>query len=98
MAEAGLAMGVVRTMSELAQTDWAKDRHVIIDADDRYGSSFRVPNSPWVFSGSDTSTQGIPKFRGEDNERVLTAFAQLTPNEVQTLTEKGVLSIRMPKK
>lgn len=98
MAEAGLAMGVVRTMSELAETDWARDRHVIVDVDDRYGSTFRVPNSPWVFSGSDTSTQGIPKFRGEDNEAVLTKFAHLTPEEVQALTDKGVLSIRLPKK
>ena len=31
MAEAGLAMGVVRTMTELADTEWAEDRNVIID-------------------------------------------------------------------
>lgn len=97
MAEAGLAMGVVRTMDELANTDWAKDRHVIVDADDRSGSSFRVPNSPWMFSGSDTGTRGIPKFRGEDNEAVLSRFAGLTHEEVERLTEAGVLSIRLPR-
>ena len=98
MAEAGLAMGVVRTMSELADTEWAEDRNVIIDADDRYGSTFRVPNAPWVFSGSDVSTRGIPKFRGEDNAEVLQQLAGLTPEEVEQLTAIGVLSIRLPKK
>jgi crotonobetainyl-CoA:carnitine CoA-transferase CaiB-like acyl-CoA transferase len=98
MAEAGLAMGVVRTMSELAETDWAEDRNVIIDADDRYGSTFRVPNAPWVFSGSDVSTRGVPKFRGEDNAEVLQQLAGITPEEVEQLTANGVLSIRLPKK
>ena len=98
MAQAGLAMGVVRTMSELADTDWAEDRNVIIDADDRYGSTFRVPNAPWVFSGSDVSTRGIPKFRGEDNAEVLQQLAGVSPEEVEQLTASGVLSIRLPKK
>jgi len=98
MAEAGLAMGVVRTMSELADTEWAQDRNVIIDADDRYGSTFRVPNAPWVFSGSDVSTRGIPKFRGEDNAEVLQQLAGVSPEEVEQLTARGVLSIRLPKK
>lgn len=98
MAQAGLAMGVVRTMGELADTDWAEDRNVIIDADDRYGSTFRVPNAPWVFSGSDVSTRGIPKFRGEDNAEVLQQLAGISPEEVEQLTASGVLSIRLPKK
>jgi len=51
MAEAGLAMGVMRTMADIANTEWAEERHVLIEADDRSGSTFRVPNSPWVFSG-----------------------------------------------
>lgn len=97
MAEAGLAMGVMRTMPEIAASDWAADRNVIVNADDRSGSTFRVPNSPWVFSGSDTSTQGVPKFRGEDNEDVLTALAGLTSDQVKDLTERGVLSIRLPR-
>ena len=98
MAEAGLAMGVVRTMDELANTEWAKERNVIVNADDRSGSSFRVPNAPWMFSGSDTGIRGIPKFRGEDNEAVLSRFAGLSHEEVERLTAEGVLSIRLPKK
>jgi len=97
MAEAGLAMGVMRTMADIADTEWAEDRRVLIDADDRSGSTFRVPNSPWVFSGSDTTTQGIPKFRGEDNQQVLEEMCGLSADDVQQLTDAGVLSIRLPR-
>lgn len=96
MAEVGLAMGVVRSMKELADTEWAHARQVLIDVDDRSGSSFRVPNAPWVFSASTTSTVGGAKFRGEDNQEVLTQFADLSVADVERLTTDGVLSIRMP--
>ena len=96
MAEVGLAMGVVRSMKELADTEWAHAREVLIDVDDRSGSSFRVPNAPWVFSASTTSTVGGAKFRGEDNQEVLTQFADLSVVDVERLTADGVLSIRMP--
>ena len=97
-SDSGLAMGTVRTMEELAQTEWAAARHVLIDADDRSGDTFRVPNSPWVFSGSNTSTRGVPKFRGEDNAEVFTSILGLSAEEVAALTESGALSIRLPKK
>lgn len=97
MAEVGLAMGVVRTIGEIAETEWARERRVIVEVDDRSGSTFRVPNSPWVFSGSDTGTVGGTKFRGEDNEEVLTSLCGLDSGEVRRLTDEGVLSIRFPR-
>jgi crotonobetainyl-CoA:carnitine CoA-transferase CaiB-like acyl-CoA transferase len=96
-AEAGLAMGVLRKMTELAETDWAHDRNAIISIDDRSGGTFRIPNSPWQFSGADVSTQGIPKFRGEDNAEVLQRLLGISAEEVAALTESGALSIRLPK-
>lgn len=97
MAQSGLAMGVMRTMKEIAATEWAESRNVLIEVDDRSGDTFRVPNSPWVFSGSDTTTQGEAKFRGEDNEVVLGELAGVSPDEVQRLTDVGVLSQRVPR-
>ena len=97
-AGAGLAMGVLRTMDELVGTDWGRERHVVVEADDRSGGSFRVPNSPWVFSGSDTGTRGGPKFRGEDNARVLGELLGMPDEEVDALLGSGVLSQRLPKK
>ena len=96
-AEAGLAMGVLRKMTDLADTDWAHDRNAIISIDDRSGGTFRVPNAPWQFSGADVSTQGIPKFRGEDNAEVLQRLLGVSAEEVAALTESGALSIRLPK-
>lgn len=98
MAQSGLAMGVMRTMKELAATQWANERNVLIEVDDRSGATFRVPNSPWVFSASDTSTQGEAKFRGEDNEKVLGELAGLSASEVEQLTKLGVLSQRIPRR
>jgi len=96
-AEAGLAMGVLRKMTDLADTDWAHDRNAIISIDDRSGGTFRIPNSPWQFSGADVSTQGVPKFRGEDNAEVLQRLLGVSAEEVAALTESGALSIRLPK-
>lgn len=97
MAQSGLAMGVMRTMKEIADTEWAESRNVLIEVDDRSGSTFRVPNSPWVFSASDTTTLGGAKFRGEDNEIVLGELAGVSPDEVHRLTDAGVLSQRVPR-
>jgi len=96
-AEAGLAMGVLRKMTDLADTDWAHDRNAIISIDDRSGGTFRIPNSPWQFSSADVSTQGVPKFRGEDNAEVLQRLLGVSAEEVAALTESGALSIRLPK-
>jgi crotonobetainyl-CoA:carnitine CoA-transferase CaiB-like acyl-CoA transferase len=96
-AEAGLAMGVLRKMTDLADTDWAHDRNAIISIDDRSGGTFRIPNAPWQFSGADVSTQGVPKFRGEDNAEVLQRLLGVSAQEVAALTESGALSIRLPK-
>jgi len=94
--KAGLAMGNVRTMRELADTPWAHDRNVLINIDDRSGGTFRVSNSPWVFSGSDTTTRGLTKFRGEDNEDVLTRILEISAEEIRHLSEIGVLLARVP--
>ena len=96
-ARAGLAMGVLRTMDELATTDWAHDRRAVIRIDDRSGGTFRVPNSPWHFSGSDTGTRGEAKFRGEDNRSVLTELLGYSDDDVTRLTHDGVLSERLPR-
>ena len=98
VAQAGLAMGVLRTMDELASTEWAAQRQVVIDVDDRSGGTFRVPNSPWRFSGSDTGTRGDARFRGEDNGAVLADLLGYDAETVERLTHEGVLSERLPRK
>lgn len=95
---AGLAFGVVRTMPELIDTDWARERNVTVTVDDRNGGTFRIPNAPWVFSGSDTSVRGESKYRGEDNARVLQELLDMSSTEITRLTGEGVLSERLPRR
>lgn len=95
--DAGLAMGVVRTMDELAATEWAVESKAIVDIDDRAGGTLRIPNSPWRFSQADTSVRGVPKFRGEDNVAVLAELLGIDGDQVEALTQRGVLSRRLPR-
>lgn len=97
LSTAGLAMGVLRSIPEIAATDWAAERGVIVDVDDRAGGHIRIPNSPWRFSGSDTTLRGVPRFRGEDNAAVLREMLDMDDDEIRSLHEAGVLSIRLPR-
>lgn len=94
---AGLAFGVLRTMDELVGTDWARERGVTVEIDDRNGGSFRLPNSPWVFSGTDTTLRGTTKYRGEDNAAVLREMCGMSDADIERLAADGVLSSRLPR-
>ncbi len=98
LSDSGLAMGVLRTIPEMAGTDWAAERGVIAEVDDRSGGRIRIPDSPWRFSGSDTSLRGVPKFRGEDNTTVLRDMLGMDDDEIAALHASGVLSARPPRK
>ena len=71
LAEEGLAMGVLRTVREVADSEWARERDAIVDVPDRGGGRVRIPNSPWHFSEADVGVRGQPAYRGEHNREVL---------------------------
>lgn len=96
LAEHGLAAGRLRTVAELADTEWANARGVVVSVDDRAGGTIRLPNSPWVFSESDVSVRGVSRYRGEDNRRVFGDLLGLTDRELDTLEADGVLVSRVP--
>ncbi len=92
-----LAVGRVRQPGELTDTEWARERHVVVDVDDRGGGTIRVPNSPWRFSSSpDVGVSGIPKYRGEDNRSLLSELLGYDDARLDELEADGVLSSRMP--
>ncbi len=96
LADAGLAMGVVRTVREVAETGWAAEREAIIGVPDRRGGTIRLPNSPWRFSAASAHARGAPAYRGEHNREVLTELLGMDDQELDRLTEAGVLSSRVP--
>ena len=92
-----LAVGRVRQPGELTETEWARDRHAVVEVDDRGGGTIRVPNSPWRFSASpDVGVSGIPKYRGEDNRTVLAELLGYDDEQLDRLETSGVLSSRLP--
>ena len=94
--EARLPVGVVRSVRELVETDWAEERVAITEVDDRAGGTIRIPSSPWRFSDADAGVRRDPTWRGEHNREVLRE-AGLTDAEIEQLENDGVLSSRPPK-
>ena len=93
-----LATGRLRSVSELADTEWAREREAVVLVSDRGDGAVRIPNSPWHFSGSDTTTQGDAKYRGEDNHAIFSEIAGLSNEEITQLENDGVLLSRGPSK
>lgn len=92
-----LAMGVLRDVRQIADTDWARERGAIVEVPDRSGGTIAVPNSPWHFSSGTTGVGGEPRFRGEDNAEVCREILGLDDGEITALVEAGVLVSRLPR-
>jgi crotonobetainyl-CoA:carnitine CoA-transferase CaiB-like acyl-CoA transferase len=96
-AEFGLAVGVLRSAREICETEWARERDVIVSVSDRGGGTVRVPNAPWRFSDApEVGLHGVPKYRGEDNHAVFGELLGLTPEELTELDTARVFSSRVP--
>ena len=94
--EIGLVNGVVRTIAEAADTDWARDRGAVVEVDDRRGGVARIPQAPWRFSDAETGVRGVSAWRGEHNREVLAELLGLDPATIERLEADGVLSARAP--
>jgi crotonobetainyl-CoA:carnitine CoA-transferase CaiB-like acyl-CoA transferase len=91
-----LATGQVRTVRDICDSDWSAARHATVAISDRGGGTFRIPNSPWRFAGSDPGIVGSVRFRGEDNRAVLTELLGYDEATIDRLEADGVLSSRVP--
>lgn len=92
-----LAVGVLRSARDVADTDWARERDVIVEVSDRGTGTVRIPNAPWRFSDApEVGVRGEPRYRGEDNRSVLTELLGLDDAEIDRLETDGVLSGRGP--
>jgi CoA:oxalate CoA-transferase len=97
LATVRIPLGVVRSVAEVAETAWAKERGVFAEVSDRSGGTIRIPSSPWRFSDApDVGVAGDPAFRGEHNRAVFAELG-LADDELDRLEADGVLSSRPPK-
>jgi crotonobetainyl-CoA:carnitine CoA-transferase CaiB-like acyl-CoA transferase len=93
-----LAMGVVRSVVEVADTAWAHERGAIASVDDRGGGTIRIPEAPWRFSEGSARVRAAPAYRGEHNREVLTERLGLDGAAIDQLEADGVLSSRVPRR
>ena len=96
LAKNQLACGRLRSVRELAETDWAEARGAIVNIDNRGTGTLRIPNSPWHFSGSDTSTRGVAQYRGEDNRDVFSNIVGLDDKTIANYERENILLSRGP--
>ena len=94
---AGIVNGVVRSIGDVADTQWARERGAIAEVDDRRGGTVRIPQAPWRFSDAETGVRGVPAWRGEHNREVLQEFLGLNEDALEQLKANGTLSEREPK-
>ena len=95
VSEAGLAVGTIRTVSEIAESEWSTERGAIREVDDRSGGTARVPAPPWIFGQCELPDAGLPPFQGEHNSEVLSEIG-LTNEEIARLQDAGILVSRIP--
>ncbi|CAG2150805.1 Acetyl-CoA:oxalate CoA-transferase [Cupriavidus yeoncheonensis] len=93
VSEQGLAIGVVRSTAELAESEWAEHWGAIVEVDDRNGGTMRMPGTPWRFSGATLPAPGVPAFQGEHNIELLTE-RNIDPATIQSLRERRILLSR----
>jgi crotonobetainyl-CoA:carnitine CoA-transferase CaiB-like acyl-CoA transferase len=87
----------VRTVAELADTDWARERQAFVEVDTGRGRTVTVPQAPWRFRGADSGVQPIVGYRGEHNREVLVELLGADDAEIDRLAEDGVISDRPPR-
>jgi CoA:oxalate CoA-transferase len=96
IGKARLAMGVVRSVEEVADSEWAKHRGAIVEVDDGLDGVIRIPDAPWRFSGAAAGVAGGPAYRGQHNRQILDELG-IDPAEIDALEAGGVLSSRPPR-
>ncbi len=99
LAEHRLASGTIRSVREVCDSEWARERNAVAEIDDRGGGTYRVPNAPWKFSDApDVGVSGSPRYRGEDNAEVLRDVLGMSDDEIATLVDTEVLSQHLPRR
>ena len=88
--EAKIAMGEIRSIKELASSEWSDYWGAVQRVPDRSGGEYRLPGRPWHFSGDQLSPIGAPAFQGEHNFAVFGELG-ISEEELKQLSEAGVL-------
>jgi crotonobetainyl-CoA:carnitine CoA-transferase CaiB-like acyl-CoA transferase len=93
--EAKIAIGEIRTLKELADTEWAQQWGAIQEVPDRRGGTYKLHGYPWRFSDDTLGPRAAPAFRGEHNVAVFREIG-LSEEEIQDAISRGMLLSAVP--
>ena len=88
---AGLACAPVCSLREALTGEFARDRDLLVEVDDRRGGARHVVRSPWRFSESNPHVRGPAPRRGEHNDAVLRERLGLDDTRIAELRAAGVV-------
>ena len=88
--EAKIAMGEIRSLKAIADSDWADYWGATQEVPDRAGGSYRLPGRPWRFSANELEPLGAPALQGEHNREVFAELG-LSEREIEELHRAGAL-------
>jgi crotonobetainyl-CoA:carnitine CoA-transferase CaiB-like acyl-CoA transferase len=91
-----LPLGVVRSVKEVAGSEWAREWGAFARVSDRSGGTAEIAESPWRFSGARTGARGSAAFPGEHNRVAMRQLLGLSDDDIAALEEEGVLRSRLP--
>jgi crotonobetainyl-CoA:carnitine CoA-transferase CaiB-like acyl-CoA transferase len=81
----------VVTLREALTGDFARERGILRDVDDRRGGTRKMPRLPYRFSGAEVGWQRPAPLRGEHNAEVLREVLGFDEVRVRALLAAGVL-------
>lgn len=88
--EAKIAIGEIRSLEDIAESEWSDYWSASYEVSDRNGGSFRLPGRPWKFSDAELSTPGEPSLQGENNVDVCRELG-FTDDQIQQFDAAGAL-------
>ena len=91
LTEIGLSMGVVQTISEVAQCPHLEARRMFVDTGDTMGGTFRSLRTPIRLTGCVESPGSTPPELGEHNREILCGLGGLTKEELSALEAQGAI-------
>jgi crotonobetainyl-CoA:carnitine CoA-transferase CaiB-like acyl-CoA transferase len=87
--EAKIAMGEIRSLRELGESEWSDYWKAVQEVSDRSGGVYRLPGRPWHFSEETLAPAGVPAFQGEHNFEVFEELG-VSDEELRRFADSGV--------
>ena len=88
--EAKIAIGEVRSMAHIAESEWADYWGATYHVSDRQGGEFRLPGRPWKFSKAELPLPAAPSEQGEQNIDICRELG-FSDTDIETMQNNGSL-------